>query len=129
MVLNPSRERKPTKRPKSTAVGVLNATTALEPLLRVILSIVILKATTDETGASSPVTKTWDCPFALELDVELAPPQPVHVVASNASINTKAKRLMAKLLIARWFWGELTCDHSMGTQAFGDSFITSVQVR
>ncbi len=58
IVLKANSERSPISRPKSTAVGVVSACTLVELLLRVILSMVTLKPTTDDTGASSPTTKT-----------------------------------------------------------------------
>jgi hypothetical protein len=98
MVLNPSSDRSPTSRPKSTAVGVESAVTVLDPLLSVTLLMVMLNATTDETGASSPVTKTCDLLVEEELELELwlpPPPQPVEMAAISARTHIEKKRFMS----------------------------------
>jgi hypothetical protein len=100
-VLNPSSERKPTSLPKSTAVGVESTVTLLDPFVvpvfSIILSMVMLNATTDETGASSPVTNTADCvPLPAPLEVlPLPPPQPVK------AINTIAQKISPKFFMPR----------------------------
>src|SRR5271165_618086 len=98
MVLNPSRERSPTRRPKSTAVGVESAVTEVELLLSVMLLMVMLNATTDETGASSPVTKTWDLLLGFWLEVELTPLQPKPTATTSARTSTRAQRFIASSL-------------------------------
>jgi hypothetical protein len=57
-VLKPRSVRSPISRAKSTDCGVDSAETVAELLFRVMLSMVTLKPTTDDEGASSPVTKT-----------------------------------------------------------------------
>src|SRR5579864_281133 len=87
MVLNPSNVRSPINRAKSTASGDEIALTVDVLLLNVMLSMVTLKPTTAEAGASSPVRNTLALlAFEFEFcDEELDDPQPNPIRLSPSS--------------------------------------------
>src|SRR5579872_943665 len=92
MALNPMSARSPIRRAKSTASGEEIALTDDVLLFSVRLSMVTLKPTTEEAGASSPVTNTLPV-LALEFefcDDEFDDPQPTSIRLSPSSkANTK----------------------------------------
>src|SRR5579872_452365 len=90
MALNPMSARSPIRRAKSTASGEEIALTDDVLLFSVRLSMVTLKPTTDEAGASSPVTNTLPV-LALEFefcDEEFDDPQPTPIMLSPSSKAT-----------------------------------------
>jgi hypothetical protein len=103
-VLNPSRERSPISRPKSTAVGVESTCTEVELLLSVMLLMVMLNATTEGKGASSPVTNTVELPDPDVVD-EVPPPHPINVSAVSARTTAITDLFIEKLLFTRLFRG------------------------
>ncbi len=105
-MLKPNSDRKPTSRPKSTAVGVESNCTVLELLFKVMLLIVILKATTDDTGASSAVVKICAWVFCgVDDGGELTPLQPAKMMASANSGESNTYFFMEAPVIR--FLGEL----------------------
>jgi hypothetical protein len=94
--LNPSKERSPTKRAKSTVVGALKTCTGLLPVpFRAMLFIVMLKDSTEGNGASSLVTKTADGLLPPPPNPLLdPPPQATKVSAVSASNEIDKSRFM-----------------------------------
>src|SRR5271166_5867702 len=86
--------------PKSTVVGCESTCTLVELFLRAMLLMVMLKDTTDGSGASSPVTNTcaWALPEPPDED-ELPPPQAVKASAVSASKTVRnPKRFIGRSL-------------------------------
>src|SRR5579872_5657575 len=112
MVLNPSSVRSPIRRAKSTASGDEIALAVDELLFSVRLLMVTLKPTTDEAGASSPVTNTLPV-LALEFefcDEEFDDPQPTPIMLSPSSKATAKILFIADSdvkICVKYFPGEL----------------------
>src|ERR1700757_4456298 len=88
--LKPIRVRKPSRRAKSTVCAVESTLTLEDPLFRVMLFKVTLKASTDGSGASSPVTNTADCwLFCVAVTDDEEPELPQ--ATANASRPNKAE--------------------------------------
>src|SRR5580698_52144 len=87
--LKPSKERRPTKRAKSTLVGAVNTCGVLLAPFRVIVFKVMLNDSTEGTGASSPVTKTADGLVPPPPNPLFDPPPHATKVSAASASNTE----------------------------------------